>query len=398
MQTKIMKNGLTVIYVERNTRTVCIEVNVNSGSNSETAEVAGISHFIEHMIFEGTPSRPNSFEVSNEIESLGGDLNAATSNERTLFYVKVLDKHFDIALDVMKDILQNSLFDQKIIEKEKGIIADEIRLVNDQPRYYQWIMFQSALYREHPAKNPIYGTLETIKAIDRDKILRHYSTYYRPNNMTVVVVGSVKDVFSKVAAAFGSMIPAEIPKYSASEPAQTENLVLKESRGTQQSYMVLGCKTAFRLEDDSYALDVARAILGRGQSGKIFNEVRTKRGLAYDVGVLHNPSTDFGYFAVYVNTSKKNISKVRDIVLSEIASLSSIGDKELIEAKTFIEGELLLQAEDNQKMADLVASWRQADRSVDIAKYLQRIKAVKKVDVGKAVDRYFKNYTMTVIS
>jgi len=398
MESVILDNGLRVIFLRQPSNTVTIEVNVKVGSNNEKKSQQGISHFIEHLLFEGTKNRPDSFKISNEIEKLGGELNAATSNERTFYFVKVLNKHFDIALSIISDIIQNPLFREDVIEKEKHVVIDEIKLVNDQPRFYQWVFFQSTLYKKHPAKNPIYGKISTVQNTDRSMILDYYQRHYLPNNMTVVVVGDVDDVFSKVTDAFSGLKKNELAQLSIeNEPRQPAPIVKMVKRDTIQAYLILGYRSALRREQDSYVLDVIRAILGRGQSGKIFNEIRTKRGLAYDVGVLHNPSTNFGYFAVYINTGKDKIVKVRDLVLVELEKITNISDLELKEAKTFLEGEHLMQTEDTQKMADILASWDQAGDFALVDSYVKNIKAVTREDITRVAEKYFKNYTMTVI-
>ncbi len=399
MNTVILRNGLKVLFLRRSSNTVSIEVNVKTGSNMESDKNRGISHFIEHLLFEGTKKRPDPFQISNEIEKLGGELNAATSNERTFYYIKVLNRHFDLALDVLSDIIKNPLFRQESIDKEKKVVIDEIKLVNDQPRYLQWIMFQDALYRKHPSRHPVYGSIQSIKKISRRDILDYYRRHYAPNNMTISVVGNAGDVLGKIKDSFSGMKRRRLERRKAvKEPKQGAPLIKRIKKSTLQAYLILGYRTALRKHKDSYALDVARAILGRGQSGKIFNEVRTRRGLAYDVGVLHNPSTDFGYFAVYVNTNRKNIDQVRKIILDELKNLKKISEEELREAKTFLEGELLMQTEDTQKMTDLLASWEQADSWKSALDYVSSVNKVTKKDIERVAHKYFdRNYTMTVI-
>jgi len=396
MKTEILDNGLKIIQLETNSNTVCILVNVKVGSNYEESDVAGISHFIEHMLFEGTKKRPDSYLISNEIEKLGGEFNAATSNERTFYYIKLPAKHFEIAVDVLSDIVINPIFDEQHIEKEKGIIIDEVKLVNDQPRFYQWIFFQKELYSKHPARKPVYGKIEAIKDMNREKILSYYNKYYVPGNITVVVSGmgnsdSLKKRLSKMKK--GQLVEPTI----VAEPKQKNPIIKHKKKDTLQAYAILGYKTVPRIHKDSYVLDVIRAILGRGQSGKIFDIVRNKLGLAYDVGVLHNPSTDFGYMAIYVNTNKTNVEKVRDLIISEIQKLIDVTDTELTEAKTFLEGEFLMQAEDSQKMADFIAWWDQVGDSKLAFSYIDTINKVTKADVKRVVEKYFDNYVMTVL-
>ncbi|MFH1332062.1 MAG: pitrilysin family protein, partial [archaeon] len=154
MKKTTLSNGITLITEKRSTKSVTIQVTVKAGSNHENEKIAGISHFIEHMLFEGTKNR-TAIELANEIESIGGEINAATSTERTLYYVTVLKKYFDKAVDVLADLIQNPLFEEKAIEKERNVVLDEVNLVMDDPKRYQWVLFQRTLYKKHPARNPI---------------------------------------------------------------------------------------------------------------------------------------------------------------------------------------------------------------------------------------------------
>jgi predicted Zn-dependent peptidase len=399
MKTITLDNGFRIIYKKQKSNSVCIEVNVKVGSNNETYDEAGISHFIEHMLFEGTKKRENSFLISNEIEKLGGDLNAATSNERTFFYSKVPNKHFGVALDVISDILLNPEFKEEFIEKEKKIVIDEINLVNDQPRYYQWVMFEKALFVNHPAKNPIYGRKEVIQSLTKEKVVGYYSKYYIPNNMTIVVVGDVDEPIDQIKKYFNGILKGKlIDKEKVVEPNQTKSTITNETKDILQAYSIIGFKTVSRNHNDSYVLDVIRAITGRGQSGKIFNEVRNKRGLAYDVGVYHSPSTDFGFFAVYANSGKEHVEEIKSIVLNELEKMKDTNDNDLNEAKTFLEGEFLLEYEENNKMADLLAFWDQIGDVNQSKEYIDQIKKVTLNDIKRVVETYFNYYTMTVIS
>lgn len=396
MKTRILKNGLKLIHLPRSGGVVCIEINVKVGSNNEQPKTAGISHFIEHMLFEGTAKRPDSFAISNEIEKIGGELNAATSNERTFFYAKVPTKHFDTTLEVLSDIIQNPAFKEEHIAKEKDIIVDEIHMVNDQPRYFQWVFFESSLYKAHPAKNPIYGNEEAVRAFTREDIQDYYNAHYRPNNMTIAVVGGPGDALNRLQTAFEGMLPNPVPDQAkVDEPELKSSETIEKVMENLQAYTVLGYKTVPRSHPDSYILDVIRAILGRGQSGKIFDEIRNKRGLAYDVGVHHNPSTDFGFFSIYVTTAKKNIDAVKEIILTEIEKLKQVSQHDIDEAKTFLEGEYLLNEDDSQKFADIVAFWDQVDS--DVSEYVEKIKAVKRDDIIRVLEKYMKHHVMAVL-
>ncbi len=394
-----LKNGLTVLFEKRNTKTVAVEVAVRTGSNNESGKISGISHFIEHMLFEGTKTRSSSREIANEIEKLGGELNAYTSNERTAFYAKVLNKHFEKALEILSDILKNPLFDKKAIEKERKVILKEINLVTDEPRFHQWILFQKTLFKKHPTKNPTYGSKEAVKSISRKDILNYYKAHYTPNNIIVSVVGDVSNIKNKINDCFKGLKKSELKKpKKIKEPLQTRPIKKIEKKKLLSSYMILGYKTPKRSEKDSYALDVVDSVLGRGQSGRLFDEIRNKLGLVYEIGTQYEPAIDYGFFAVYLSTDKKNINKIKNIILQEFEKLKKISKKELAEAKTQIEGNYALENEDNFHRADEFIFWQMVKDANLAGNYIKEIKKVTKKDIIKVVDKFLnKNYTLTVI-
>ncbi|MBW2989270.1 insulinase family protein [Candidatus Woesearchaeota archaeon] len=395
-----LKNKLTVILEKKPTDTVTVQATVKVGSNDENKKTSGISHFIEHMLFEGTKKRPDSRIISNEIESIGGELNAYTSNERTCFYVKVPSEHQDKALDIISDIMQNPLFEKKKIEKERKIILKEIKMHKDEPRFHQWILFTKALFRKHPAGLPTYGSVKAVKGVKRDILLKYYNKYYAPNNMVLSITGEFdSNVLSDVKKKFSSFRAKKAPvRIRPAEPKKIRAEVKKEKRKILSSYMVLGYQTAPRTHPDSYTLDVIKAVLGRGQSGKMFDEIRNKRGLAYEVGVHHDPSSDYGFFVVYLNTDKKNISKVTRLILREFGRLKSLTEKEIDEAKGFLIGQHILEKENTQELADELGYWESIKDAGLLESYIREIKKVRKKDIVNAAKRYLdKNYTLAVI-
>ncbi len=247
---KVLKNGLTVLLVKRPTNSVAFMVTAKTGSNYETEKQSGISHFVEHMLFEGTKKRPTALEIANEIESIGGEINAYTSTERTSYYIKVLGRHFDTGLDIISDITQNPLFDKKTLEKERKVILKEINMVTDEPRFHQWILFQKALFKKHPTRNPTYGTVNAVNAMKREDLLKYFEDYYKPNNLILSVVGNIgRNALKKIENKFGSAKPGrpvQMPKVE--EPEQKNPVKLVEKRRTLGSYLVLGYKTPKRIE------------------------------------------------------------------------------------------------------------------------------------------------------
>lgn len=397
MKKFILKNGLTVLLKQRPTNSVAIEVTVKVGSNDEPLRIKGISHFIEHMLFEGTKKR-SAQQIANEIESIGGEINALTANERTSYYIIVLHKYFNRALDILSDIIQNPLFDEKVIEKERRVILDEVNLTFDDPKIHQWILFQGTLYKKHPCRYPVYGTREAILNLKRKDLIDFYSKYYIPNNIIISIVGNVDEsILKKIENSFSFSKKSLLEQKKVIEPKQIKSLKFIERRKIAHSYMVFGYRSVPRNHSDSFVFDVIRAILGRGQSSRLFHEIRTKRGLAYSVGFHYEAGTDYGWVAVYVGTDKKNINKIKEIILKEIKYLKNISDNDLKDAINFIEGDYLLSNEDNHTLADVMSIWEIVGKPNLVKDYVKNIKKVKKEDIKRVVNKYFKNFTYIII-
>lgn len=351
------------------------------------------------MLFEGTKKRKSSREIANEIEKYGGEFNAYTTGDRTAFFIKIINKRFETALDILSDMVANPLFDEKILEKEKQVVLKEINMVTDDPRLHQWILFQKILFDRHPAKNPTYGSIETVKALDKEHVASYYYSHYIPNNMIISVSGNVSNVGKIIEEYFGKLKPRKlITRPIVNEPPQAKIKKFVEKKKTLNSYMVLGYKTVSRLHKDSYVFDIITAILGRGQSGWVFDEIRNKRGLAYQVGVNSEMESDYGMFAVYTGLDKKNIEKAKEIILQQFRRLETLTSKDLEEAKTYIEGNNALQTEDNLHHADNLAFWESIKDAKLFYSYLQNVKKVTSEDVKRIAGKYLnQNYTLVVI-
>src|SRR3989344_2199320 len=398
MQKKILKNGILVLLDKKDSNSVVIEITFRVGSNYENPKVLGISHFLEHLVFDGTSSR-DSRQVAFEIERYGGEINALTSNERTYYYVRIPKKHFDVALEILSDIIINPLFLQEEIDKEKNIIVDEINMVNDTPMFYQWILFIKTLFKISNVRHPVYGSKETVKSLTRQDLLDYYHNHYFANNMVVSVVGGVsEDVFYKIEEKFKDFRTGQSKVIEeVSEPLSEKIEFAKEKKNVDHTYMVLGYKTPGRNNTDSFVLDIIRAVLGGGMSSKLFNEIRLKRALAYTVGVQHDPNKSFGYFAVYLSTDKKNVDLCKEIITKEFESLQNLSQEELDNAKTYLEGQFLLENEDNAKRADNLSYFEISSSHEVLESFLKHINAVKLEDI-KRVARQYLNEFYTVVT
>jgi len=401
MRKFVLSNGLTVLVERRKSDSVAVEVSVGVGSVFESKKQAGLSHFLEHMLFDGSSKRPSAFELSNAIEKLGGELNGGTSNEQTCFYAKTPSKHFNVVLDVLSDMLLRPLFRKEDVEKERKVVLNEIQLYRDDPKLHIWVLLQKQLYPKHPAGNPVYGSVDSIAKFTREDVVGFHRKYYVPGNMSVTVVGNVssRNAVAAVKKYFGKMISGRLQKkFIAGGLKQLKPKVFKEKRRILQSYLVLAYKTPPRGHSDSNALDLIHAILGRRSSGRMFDEIRNKRALAYEVSVQNESAKSFGFFAVYVIADKKNLKKIVGVILDEIRKLKDLKKMDLDEAKTFLEGDFLLEKEDNLKRAEFLDFFNHASDVKDALNYLKNLRKVSLRDIKKAAGKYLgRNYTLVVV-
>ncbi len=398
VEKKVLENGLTIIHKQVPAETVTVEFSVHTGSIMETKQEAGLSHFLEHLLFEGTKNRPTSKAIANEIEKYGGEFNAATSQERTYYYVKIAKKHFPIAIDILQDMFTNSLFDKKIIEKERKVVLDEINMINDNPRQYQWILFNRALFGKHAAALPVYGNVPILKKITREQIMKYFAKWYIPSQITVIIVGDVPNAIAKVEAvcAMWSKKEIEIPTIAKYEPnAFTKT---KETKKLGQSYVVLGYKAPLRAEQENATIDVISGILGRGQSGWLFDEIRAKRGLCYSVGIEYDANKTVSSIGIHCGTNKKNLKKVQELILEQLDRLKEVQEEEVEEAKTFIDGSLALRRENTAAVAEELAYWHHTASLEKYEKYLEEVNKVTAKDVQAFAKKWFtEQYTLAIL-
>ncbi len=393
MQKKVLKNGLTVIYDERDTDSVAVEVLVKVGSNNENDKIRGISHFLEHMLFEGTKTRTNR-QIAQQIESVGGEMNAATTNERTIFYIHILGRYIDKCLEILADIIKNSIFSEKEFEKERKVILEEISMIQDDPKLFQFDYFMSKLFKKHPSKYPVIGTKESISKMKRGDLVSYFKKYYVPNNMVLAISGNVKNILDKIERYFGDIEPGkEITFEFIKEVKDKKPEGYKLRKNIDHSYLILGYKTVPRTNKDSYALDVIQSLLSRGFSSRLLDEIRNKRGLAYNVGAIHESMSTIGYFLSFLSTDKKNLDEARKILLEQF-NLPGLNEKELKEAKDYIEGNMKIKQEDNKERSDFIGFWELVEDCKRAENYFNEIRKVTVNDVKRVVRKYFDgNYT-----
>lgn len=392
-----LENGLTVLTEKSNSKLTTVHITVKAGSVHEPKSLSGICHFIEHLVFDGTKKR-TAMQISSEIEGIGGEISAYTSNEKTCFFVRAPNKHIKKAIDVLYDITANSTFTDEFVEKERKIIISEIAMRKDQPRWHQFDMLLSALYKKHPAGRPIAGTVESVSRIKREDIVNFHRKYYLPNNMIVTVVGDTRNVLKLIKEKFlfkkKDLRKASFPK----EPKLTSIRKKIEKRKMDQSYVSIGFHAVKKSDKDYYAMEVIRSIVGRPLSGRLFEEFRVKRALAYDVGAHLEEGIDFGFFMIYFSTQKKDVLKCRKLALDTLRNCHDISDKELRESKNFLEGEFLMTKEDSTNYAEEISEWEYAKKAEESKKFVSMIKKVTKEDIKRVIKKYLSgSYALAMI-
>lgn len=381
-----LSNGMTIIEKKVPSKSVVLEVLIKVGSNNEQDGVRGISHFLEHMLFEGTKKRKDSTAIASVIEELGGSMNAYTSAEVTAYHIKVLFKHFDVALDVISDMVLHSTFPLQFIEKEKKVILKEIHM-HDDPRFYKWQLFAQTLFQKHPERFPTLGTVKDVSNMTQEKLISYYKHHYTPDNMTLVVVGNVDLVRKKIEKAFNQKYERHQRKELFSEPFFSKVRESFEKRPSKSTYTVLGFLACNRKNNDAFALDIIEAVLGRGQSGRAFETIRNKHGLAYEVGARQELGKDHGYIAVFASTDKKAVPLAKDLMLKVFRE--PVTKKEFDEAKTYIEGSYTLENENTEQHADELCYWSFIGDAKLANSYVSNIKKVSYADVLKVQKKYF---------
>ncbi len=357
-QKTTLDNGLRVITSTMPyTRSVSVHFFIGVGSRYETEAQAGISHFIEHLCFKGTPKRLTSKEVSAAIEGVGGTLNAGTDKELTTYWSKVPQPHFLLALDVLVDMLIHSRFDPIDIERERQVIIEEINMSKDSPSQQVNMLIDELLWHGHPLGRDVAGSKESVAAITRDMMLDYLESQYLPGNTVVSIVGDVQhqEVVTAVSQAMGNWAKRQPrPECSAYKEQQNPRLQV-ERRDTEQAHLCLALPGLSFLHPKRFTLDLLNVILGEGMSSRLFTEIRDKLGLAYSIHSYIDHFLDSGSVIVYAGVEPKNLPVVIKAILEQFSQLKEpIPEAELSKARELSKGRLLLQMEDSRSVAGWV--------------------------------------------
>lgn len=354
---QVFPNGLTVVSEAMpSVRSISVGIWIRTGSRHERTAENGITHFLEHMVFKGTKTR-SAEQIARAADSIGGHLDAYTTKEYTNFSIKVLDEHLERAFDVLTDIVKNPLFRPEDVVKERKVIEEEIKMVEDTPDDLVHEIFIQAFWRGQALGRPILGTRETVASFDRRRLVSFFRKHYAPNRMLVTAAGNLQHerIADLALRAFGAATQGPRPKPGPA-PVPYPHLKLRTKRDLEQVHVCIGVPSYAQAHAKRYALLILNTVLGGGMSSRLFQNVREKRGLAYAVFSGISMFEDAGCLSVYAGTSTENIRHVVELVMEEFSALKNrpLDDEELKRAKDYLKGSLLLGLEStSNRMANL---------------------------------------------
>lgn len=391
-----LPNGLRVITVPmKDNPTTTVLVLVEAGSKYEDKKVNGISHFLEHMCFKGTVKRPKAINISKELDAIGSQYNAFTSQEYTGYYAKSAKKHFKKIFNIVSDIYLNSTFPEAELEKEKGVIIEEINMYEDMPhRHVQDLMMQ-LLYGDQPAGWSITGEKKNILKMRRDDFVTYKKLHYLPESTVIVVAGQEeKNVLKEVQRVFGAIPSGRKAGKTKVKEAQKKPEVLVKFKQTDQTHFVLSVRTDDLFSKRNPALAVLSGILGGGMSSRLFQKLREEMGVGYYVRAYNDAYTDHGFFQVSAGVDNKRINEVLRAVLQECIKLKKelVTDEELEKVKEYIIGNMKLSLEATDDIANFFGSQELLKKEIkSIEDKAQAIRKVSKKDIQTLAHDIFKN-------
>lgn len=406
-QRTVLSNGLRVITIPMPSfESVTVLIMVGAGSRYETKKNNGISHFLEHMAFKGTKRKPSALAISTLIDGIGGEFNAFTGKETTGYYIKSSSNHIDLCMDVLSDMLLNSLLSQKEIDKERGVILEEINLYEDTPARKIGDIYERLLYKDTPMGWDVAGEKDVIRQIKRKDFLSYMGSLYSAQNIVIVVAGGIdkQKTLDLAAKYFGKMSRFATLSYVKVIENQEKPEVYIKKKQTEQVHIALGVRTVPIDHSDRYALSLLSAILGGGMSSRLFHEVREKRGLAYYVRSSSEHYSDCGSLVSMAGVDPKRVEEAVAVMLEEYHKISNIkhqiSNKELEKAKAFLKGHLVLELEDSRAVAGFFGSQELLEKRIDTPdEVIAKLKKVTLDEVQDVARKYFieKNLNMAAI-
>jgi predicted Zn-dependent peptidase len=372
-----LENGIPVVMEPfKNVRSVAVGVWVKVGSRYEKPAMNGISHFLEHMFFKGTRKRSPK-DIAVEIDTMGGDLNAFTSRENTAFYIKVLDEYLEKGVDLLSDIFVHSTFPEDELEKEKKIIKEEVKMVEDTPDDYIHDLFNQTIWGDEGLGQSILGRRETIASFSREDLIHHISKYYGTKDIIISCAGKFQPekLMGLLRERFGNLRRGSEPRKGP--PPEFRSDVKVYTKDISEAHICIGVPSVSQTSEERYALFVLNTLLGGGVSSRLFQEIRENRGLAYSVYSYTSMYIDTGLWGVYAGVSKKRLREVAELIINEMLSLKdTLTEEELDKAKRHLKGNMILGLEStNSRMNNI------ARQEISFGRYISPDEISKAVEI-----------------
>ena len=351
----VLPNGIRVITAAMPTvRSASVSLYVGAGSRYERDEEAGLSHFLEHLLFKGTKKRPSAKEISEAIDGVGGVLNGGTDRELTIYYVKVARPHLDLALDLLTDLVRHPLLDPSEFEKERQVVLEELAMVADSPQQLTDLLMDALLWPDQPLGRDVAGTPESVSALTQEMVAEYLQRQYVANNVVIALAGDIdhQQMVDAISAALGDWKPGAPSHWFSATNGQGPRFGLRY-KATEQAHINIAMRGLSLNHPDRFALSFLSTILGEGMSSRLFLELREKRGLVYDVHSYATHFLDAGAFIVYAGVDPKKAVETIKVILEEVARLRDEGptSEELTKARELSKGRLLLRMEDTRAVS-----------------------------------------------
>ena len=388
-QITTLKNGLRIAVDElKDVETVCVGVFVNTGSRNEDENTNGISHFLEHMAFKGTKTR-NAKQIAQDFDDIGGRINAYTSRERTVYYAKVLKRDARFACEFLADILQNSIFNEEELEKERGVILQEIAMTNDAPDDIIFDHFQKTAFPKQALGRSILGPKTNIKKFTRQDLQDYIDQQYNNSDIAIVASGNIKtdDFVNFVENSFTNLGQKKLKK---PESGKYQGGDFRKNKKLEQTHLILGFNGVSYLDEDFYPCQILSSILGGGMSSRLFQEVREKRGLAYSIYAFNYAHSDSGVFGIHSATSSDKANDLLKVTAGELQKISKkISDIELKRAKAQLNAGILMAAESNnnrsQKLGNDILSFGRIRSYAEITKKIEQVEKQDIINLARKI-------------
>lgn len=398
----VLKNGLTILKVPiRTAKSVLVDIFVKTGSRHEQARINGISHFLEHVFFKGSKKYPTAQQLSHALDAIGAEYNANTGKEHTQFYIKAAKKHFGFIFEILSDMLQHPVFAEEEIEREKGVIIEEINMYEDTPMRHVEDVLEEVMWPGQPLGRNIAGTREVIRKISRRDILDYVATYYQPQNMILAVAGNYSEsqLANLVKKHWAGLRSKKFPSWQKAKAVQKNPVLKIENKTTEQYHLALGFRSYDHNHRDYIPQIVLATILGGGMSSRLFVQIRERQGWAYYVRATPANYQDTGIFVIQAGVRLDALTKVVETLMTELKTIKTkpVPPPELTKVKEYLKGTMTLSLEDYDSRLgwylDQVAFRKdvlEPDKAMDL------IDKVKAGDIQRVAKDIFQNKKMNL--